>query len=103
SRGAARRTRPLARPLSDGVAGSPESWLGRSGPHQGGDAPGGTRGGDAENVDKGGREVPPRPPTVVAPCYRAEMVPGIVARRTSSGSGRAAGIPRRPSVDLSMA
>lgn len=34
--------------------------------------------------------------------YRAEIVPGIVARRASAGSGRATGIPRRPSVALSM-
>ena len=34
--------------------------------------------------------------------YRAEIVPGIVARRAASGSGRAGDMPRRPSVDLSI-
>ena len=34
--------------------------------------------------------------------YRAETVPGIVARRAASGSGRAGDMPRRPSVDLSI-
>ncbi len=35
------------------------------------------------------------------PPYRAEMVPGT-GRRADSGSGRATGMPRRPSLPLSM-
>ncbi len=47
-----------------------------------------------------------RPGKAVAPLdiavYRAEIVPGTVARRTASGSGRVTGIPRRPSFALSI-
>jgi len=45
----------------------------------------------------------PRCPHVVSDSsYRAEIVPGTVARRASGGSGRVTAIPRRPSFDFSI-